>query len=92
MKQQVARFSPHQNGKVFAVLMAVTSLIFLVPFFLLFSSFGPAQGRPPMFMLLVFPLVYLVFGYISVVIGCAIYNFLYKFVGGIEFESTTDGA
>ena len=40
MKQQVARFSPHQNGKVFAVLVAVTSLIFLVPF-LLFVRFLP---------------------------------------------------
>ena len=45
-----------------------------------------------MFMLLVLPVMYLVLGYISVVIGCAIYNVLYKFVGGIEFESTAEGA
>ena len=31
MKQQISRFSPHQNGKVVAVLMAVVSLIILIP-------------------------------------------------------------
>ena len=92
MKQQIARLSPHQNGKVFAVLMAVTSLIFLIPFFLLFSAFGPSQpGGPPMLMILVLPVLYLIFGYISVAIGCAIYNLVYKFVGGIEFEAKADG-
>jgi hypothetical protein len=90
MKQQIARLSPHQNGKVFAVLMAVTSLIFLLPFVLLFSSFAPAREGPPMLMILLLPLFYLVFGYISVAIGCAIYNLIYKLVGGIEFESKTE--
>lgn len=92
MKQQVARFSPHQNGKVFAVLMAVTSLIFLVPFFLIFAASAPAQARPPMLMLLVMPLMYLVLGYVMVAIGCAIYNFMFKYIGGIEFESRADSA
>jgi hypothetical protein len=90
MKQQVARFSPHQNGKVFAVLMAVSSLVMFVPFFLFFAVSAPAQARPPMFMLLVMPLIYLVAGYVMVAIGCAIYNFMFKYIGGIEFESNTD--
>jgi len=30
MKIQVARFSPHQNAKVFAVLTAVSTLIFAI--------------------------------------------------------------
>ena len=93
MKQQIARLSPHQNGKVFAVMMAVTSLIFLIPFVLLFSTFAPAtSGAPPMLAILIVPVVYLIFGYISVAIGCALYNLLYNFVGGIEFESKVDGA
>jgi hypothetical protein len=93
MKQQIARFSPHQNGKVFAVLTALTSLIFLVPFVLLFSAFAPpTPGAPPMVMMLLLPVFYLIFGYISVVIGCALYNLTYKLVGGIEFESKADAA
>lgn len=92
MKQQVARLSPHQNGKVFAVLMAVSSLLFLVPLFLIFAASAPDEERPPLLMLLLLPVLYLVLGYIMVVIGCAIYNFMFKYIGGIEFESKGDAA
>lgn len=87
MKQQVARFSPHQNGKVFAVLMAVSSLVFLIPFGL-FAAFSAPQGaRGTLFMFVLMPLFYLVFGYVFVAIGCAVYNFMFRYIGGIEFES-----
>lgn len=92
MKQQITRFSPHQNGKVFGVMMAVSSLVFLLPFVLIFSSFGMAGGRPPLLMFLLLPIGYLVFGYISVAIGCWVYNLLSQFTGGIEFESREDAA
>ena len=90
MKQQVVRFSPHQNGKVFAVLSAVGSLVFLVPMFLLFSIIAPSQARPPFVMLLTMPLIYLVLGYVMVAIGCALYNVMFRYVGGIEFEFETE--
>lgn len=92
MNKQIKRFSPHQNGKVFAVLMAVSSLIFILPMFAIISLTLPQvdqNGNPiefPMFLLLAMPFMYLIFGYISVVIGCAIYNFIVKFTGGIEFD------
>jgi hypothetical protein len=92
MKQQVTRLSPHQNGKVFAVLMAVGSLIFIVPFFLFIFATAPVQARPPMFLFLLMPVFYLVFGYISVVLGCALYNFMYRYVGGVEFEARSESA
>lgn len=91
MKRQVARFSPHQNGKVFAVLMAVTSLVFVVPFMLFASAMGPKDSGPPFFFFALFPVMYLVVGYVMVVAGCAAYNLLFKYIGGIEFE-TTDAA
>ena len=92
MKLQISRLSPHQNAKVFAVMMALTSLIFIVPFFLLFSAFGPTQAGAPMAMVFILPVIYLVFGYIVVSIGCAVYNLVFKLVGGIEFESKVEGA
>lgn len=92
MKQQVVRLSPHQNGKVFAVLMAIGSLVFLVPLFLMFSVIAPSQARPPLLMLFMMPLMYLVLGYVMVAIGCALYNFMFRHIGGIEFESEVDGA
>ena len=88
MSQQVARLSPHQNGKVFAVLMAVTSLIFILPLFVFFGLVGGSGGRPPVLTVLIMPVIYLVLGYVTVAIGCAIYNFMYRYIGGIEFEAT----
>lgn len=90
MKQQVVRFSPHQNGKVFAVLSAVGSLVILVPMFLLFSVIAPSQARASLVMLLTMPLMYLVLGYAMVAIACALYNFMFRYVGGIEFEFETE--
>jgi hypothetical protein len=87
MKQQIARFSPHQNGKVFAILMALGALVFLVPFMLFAFVAAPAGAKPPVLFFLAMPVIYLVLGYIGVAIGCAIYNLLFKHIGGIEFEA-----
>jgi hypothetical protein len=94
MKMQIARFSPHQNGKVFGVLAAISSLILMVPFFLIFAATMPsgAPGSPPAYAYLLLPVVYLVFGYLSVAIGCLIYNLLFRAVGGIEFEARDTSA
>ncbi|MCM2307991.1 MAG: hypothetical protein NDI91_11085 [Sulfuritalea sp.] len=94
MKVQIARLSPHQNAKVFAVLMALSSLLFVVPMgiaFLFIPTGVDPQGNPipgpPMFLFLLFPLLYLVMGYVMVVVACVFYNFMFKYVGGIEYES-----
>jgi hypothetical protein len=91
MKHQISRLSPHQNAKVFAVLMTVASLVFLVPIMLLSSAFSPGRGVPIM-MVVVLPLFYLVIGYVMTVVGCWFYNVMFQFVGGIEFESKNEGA
>jgi uncharacterized membrane protein len=85
--------SPHQNAKVFGLLMALSSLILILPMMVIFS-FMPAgidsHGNavtPPTFLLLFFPIVYFVVGYIMVVVGCIFYNFAYKFIGGFEYEA-----
>jgi hypothetical protein len=87
VKKQVARFSPHQNGKVFAVLMAIGSLVFVLPFMLFAAAFAPRGSGPPMLMVILFPVIYLVLGYISVAIGCWLYNVMFPHIGGIEFET-----
>lgn len=87
MKQQIARLSLHQNSKVFAVLTAIFSLIFVL-LLLLLGSLSDRGSRMSFssFMLLV-PVFYLVFGYVAMVITCLIYNFMFRFIGGIEFEA-----
>lgn len=93
MKKQIIRFSPHQNAKVFAILMTVSSLVFFVPIIGIQMATMPShdgQGNPidfPYMMFAIFPVFYLVFGYISVAIGCWIYNKLSPKIGGIEYEA-----
>ena len=94
MKKQIQRLSPHQNGKVFGVLMALSSLVFLIPMTLAFSLM-PMQNShngPPMFIFLLFPILYLVMGYVMVAVGCIIYNFAFKYLGGIEYETIDEDA
>lgn len=94
MKIQISRFSPHQNGKVFGVLMAIATLIFAVPMFFVILYMPPgvdARGNPidppPAWIFILFPLFYLVIGYIMVAIGCWFYNLMSRYIGGVEFET-----
>ena len=91
MKQQISRLSPHQNGKVFGVLMAIATVLVLVPLLLIvFATAPPEVRRPPLAMILLAPLIYLVIGYVFVAIGCAVYNLMFKLIGGVEFETRAD--
>ena len=87
-KRQIKRLPPHQNAKVFAVLFAVTSLVFVLPFALFASAMPGGNPFGGMFILLA-PLIYLVIGYLMTAVWCLIYNLLAKYTGGIEYESET---
>ena len=98
MKKQISRLSPHQNGKVVGVLSAVLAVLFVVPMFLVMNFFiapadryGQAASFPPV-MLLIFPVLYLIMGYIATAIACALYNLLARFIGGFEFETRAEEA
>ena len=92
MKKQIKRFSPHQNAKVFAVLMAVGCLPMLLPMVAVPFLAGPPQdeqGNPiyfPFMVMFLFPVLYLIFGYLSILIGCWLYNLLFRVIGGVECE------
>lgn len=73
--------------------MAVCSLIFMLPFFLLFSIIpGPnaADGvaisiTPFLSMVIIMPLLQACFGYIFVRLGAWVYNKVSPRIGGFEF-------
>ena len=98
MKKQIKRLSLHQNGKVFAILMTVGAIIIFIPMSIVMSYIGPQvdqHGNPiefPIVMFAILPFFYLIFGYIFTVIACAIYNYFFRFIGGIEFETEEIGA
>jgi hypothetical protein len=94
VKVQIQRLSPHQNGKVVAVLMVVVSLPLFLLMALLMWFGGPQLNQHgtapafPIFMFVVLPFFYLIFAYITVAIVCAIYNFFFSVIGGFEFDLT----
>ena len=98
MKKQIRRMSPHQNGKVAGILMAVGSLVFIVPMMVIAMFTAPEfdqHGNPvtfPKFLFILFPILYLVIGYLMTAIGCAIYNFFFRYIGGFEFEVQDENA
>jgi len=87
MKKQIINVSPFQTAKVFAVLYFLISLP-LVGLMALMFSFSPAP-HPGLGFLIIFPFIYLIFGFIFTVIGAWFYNIVAKWIGGIEYTSVT---
>ena len=98
MKKQIKRLAPHQNGKVFGILMAVSTLpmlgLMMVPMLFMMpkvdNTGNPIDFMFPFGMFLLMPIFYLVFTYLFVALGCWVYNVLFKFIGGFEFEFKED--
>ena len=99
MKKRLTNVSPLKLGITLAVIYGIMSLIFLVPFFLIFSVIGAVSARtgahalPVIFsgvFVIFLPIIYAVLGFIGGVIAAFIYNLVAKWTGGIEF--TTEAA
>jgi len=87
MKRQVTRLAIHQNAKVFAVLMTLTSAVIFVPIMLIGMMFSPQGQRPSFLMMVLMPVFYLVFTYLSTAVGAWLYNLVAGWVGGFEFDA-----
>lgn len=87
MKMQIARMSPHQNGKVIGVLMATTATVIFSVFAVVARLALPAGSAPSLVYVVFGPAMYLIFGYVFTAMGCGLYNFVCKYVGGIEYEA-----
>lgn len=88
MKVQIKRFSTHQTAKVFSILMALTSLLFMLPFALISMLAIDGQQGFGGFGLLFFmmPIFQGVFAYLFMRLGLWLYNKISPRSGGIEFE------
>lgn len=74
--------------------MALSSLIFVIPMSITLSFLPPsidAHGnqmhQPSVAFFLILPVAYLAIGYLMTAISCMFYNFMFRFIGGIEYES-----
>lgn len=89
MKKQIIRVSPFQTAKVSAVLYFLMSIP-VVALMALSLSFAPAsESAPGIGVLILFPILYLIFGFIFTAIAAWAYNLVAGWVGGVEFTSIT---
>jgi ABC-type antimicrobial peptide transport system permease subunit len=87
----ISRIEPAQFALILGVTYALLGILFGVLFFV-FSSFIPSSaGFPGMsggFMIIMFPIMYGIFGYIGGFIGALIYNMVAGTVGGVKVTVT----
>jgi hypothetical protein len=102
MTLKLKRVAPLQAGKMLAAFYGLISLIFIPFMLVFMgvasvaakSAGGAGAGATPfaMFlgmgvgMIVVFPLIYTVMGFLAGVISAFIYNLLAKWIGGFEME------
>lgn len=91
----ITKFYPHRTALTLSILMAASSLLFVIPMFIV-MSFIPAtdmNGNPvnagfPLGFVIAMPFFYLILGYIMTLVGAWLYNLVAKLTGGIKFEVT----
>jgi len=103
MKQELKRVDPlsaaNVGALVYGLVMCAFALIFF-PFFLLAGLLAPSGGSglggPLMAlgMLVLYPIMGVVMGWISGLLTCAVYNLVVRWCGGLllEFENVSPGS
>jgi hypothetical protein len=89
MRQQIVSLSVHQTARVLAVMYALMGLI-LLPILLVATMVGEDGPGIGLGLALFLPVLYGIFGYIFVAIGCWLYNLVASRLGGIELEVRTE--
>ena len=85
MKQRIRRFGVGQTAKVVGVLYLLVGLL-LAPIVLLATILGPQESSFGVAFAVALPILYACLGFVGAAIGCAIYNLVAGWVGGIEVE------
>jgi hypothetical protein len=84
MKMTIRSFSVIQTAKITAIVYSLIALISW-PLFLFPRVTDPNASKISIVFVTFLPFVYGVMGFLMTAIGCLLYNWLAKFVGGVEF-------
>ena len=90
MVQRLRRLSIGQTDKVLGVLYALIGLVF-APFLILAALIAPDLAGFGIGFAIGMPILYGICGFLFTAIGCALYNWVARMVGGIEV-TLDDGA
>lgn len=85
MKKQIRHVSVFQSAKVMAVLYFVISIPFVLIMAIPTVMMRQPGTGPGLFMLILMPFLYLVFGFLFSAFGAWIYNLVAARIGGFEF-------
>jgi hypothetical protein len=93
MNHEITHIDAVQTSKILALVSAAVT----VPFFglvLVMVALGKAPHNTiPWFVLIIMPILYGMVGFIFTLIGCAVYNFLAKRIGGVRYTTAArDGS
>jgi hypothetical protein len=88
--KRVARISPWQAGKLFAVIYFAMSLVFVVPLGVV-STFAPMPKFLRLGFVVLLPFLYGLFALVVVPLGCWVYNVAASLVGGLEVSISDEG-
>jgi hypothetical protein len=83
---EIRSFKIFQTAKVIAVLYAISFAIVAV--FQLLAFKGMGSRKPPLMVILSFPILGAIFSFITTAFLCWLYNQIAARVGGIAFELT----
>ena len=89
MVQRLSRFSIGQTAKVLGLLYGLMGLVFL-PFLLIVTMFSSEEESFGIGLALALPILYGLLGFVFTAIGCALYNWVARKVGGIEVSLETE--
>ena len=93
--KRIKRFDPVKTATVLGVFYAFLTAVIFIPLGLIFSAVGsslPSDTGGFFFpaasgvMFFLFPILYGVFGFIFGLIGCALYNLIARWTGGVALE------
>jgi len=88
MKTQISRISILQSSKIITAMYVLLGFIYTFIGFLMLIFGGP-ELTVMAAVYMVMPIFLGIFGFIFFAIFAAIYNFLAKHIGGLEFEMNT---
>lgn len=83
MKRQISRFSVHQCSKIVGLIYFVLFLLVMIPLGIISWVGGnPMTDTITLFLL---PFLYGIVTYIGTIVLLALYNWIAKYTGGLEF-------
>ena len=95
MKQELKRIAPLRAANISALVYGLLTCVFMLlfsPFFLFAFLLGQSEGvglAGPLFafiMLVIYPIMGFVMGWIMGLVGAAIYNLVVRWTGGLLLE------